>query len=1558
MRNMTLKVLVAAVAIAAAFEGASATNAKSYIQDGLVLHLDAIANNGVDANGADVHAALSGANCWKELVNNTYMKRNASKNVSWGAKYVDFAGDVAHTNRFPAVLQALRQRSLTTEIFLMPKTYKKWGGYLHVGDHGNHRYLTIEMGEDATTSPSYKGAFHRVQAYDSAWGNHSDIIIQTNTQYYFNKNVHVTLTVDGAGSHLAFDDGPIIHTNPVGALMPTLDGVKIGGYSTYPAQARYYAFRIYNRVLQDWERKYNRELDKVRFLDAGNVVMKIQNLTAPGEIATHGDAYVAADGSSATFTNASVSSPSNVITVVGYSHYAEDGSLIASGLGGEYSCTLDKTTMLCSRLEWNVAASNRLVVAAEGSGSVAGNSEDSMFDAEGNAVLTATPDAGSRFVRWEGDIPGSVNASSPALTLPMDRPRSVKAVFFTPSQSTRYIALDWIESTGREWIDAGVKVAGTNDVETRVQPLSCGIALPSTTFDNETSFSLWGGGDEVGVNEMKVVSTCVFGTNAYIKTCYIGSGPQLPDTGYGWYNAMSNTTAKGTLHGILSAGPMVYKYVRSDGVVKFKANNMTYGKGHTAEAFVSTNNFYVFNANTPGWTTHPCNARLWYFKIYDSASGNLVRDFVPVKIAETGEAGLYDNVTETFFGNVSGEGAFIAGPMAHSEWRSADDGGFDYSVEWTIGGYTGSTALQDVPVLIRISESTISGFSYADCLEDGSDLAFSSESDFSNRLPCEIDEWNTNGTSLVWVKVPVLSGTDTKLYMRYGRTTPADNLPPSEVWGDYLAVWHLNGKGGAQGELDSSPRGNTASCALKSGLTTDNAQVGKGASFLACNFLRSKNGLYRYVGTYDNMPQVFTASYWCKWKTFGANAAGLEAFDNVNPLGDTNRRYGWGWEWGSSNTKGAFYYGKTANSPSGSFNNLGPTWSSTDSTSWTYYTATTDGYNLKLYKNGSSQTNNTYGSYIGGFDIRVRICGANSKAPATADEVRISREPLSADRIAADYRMMTVADFATADAAVKIRGSAIATVGDPVEYGPDVMPYGSNTAVSDGDIVTNAAPEFVLLDGRADYRAYCTGWDLYNIVDGEDVFLRASTNTVVEGESFTNAIITVDGAMKIVWHWEEQYYIATSTMAPSGSSAGYGSVSGAGWYKPGAQFTLTATPAEGYRFLCWAGGAGFDTSAKLYSSSVTNTSGDNRPEYKAVFVPEGFDATWLYIPSDARVVRVTGPKWVFNGVTVSSGTRISVPMSTGHLVPDSASALDMSGKLKDLDGNEYGFYKFSVASGYTINFFGETTASTKSKLVTSMVLPETFTTSDQGAFQFLSKCTSFDFLGKYGSINTRMFYNASVCKWIRFHYFPPTVQIGSTWTFYNCGAADYKFRIEYPSYLENAWLCATNIGARYDYKNVMTASQKSSALSAYRAVFGSGAAEPNGYATLNFIDGESKPKRKCALVSYAAPVKSGKIALGIMGLPFGVAKAETMSPSYGYHEYATGEPIVVGAPRQFTELGGQPYLCKGYVLTTNPAVTNRYVSSFTLPGDVDANIGVTWVWKPYNGIKGMIISVK
>ncbi len=99
------------------------------------------------------------------------------------------------------------------------------------------------------------------------------------------------------------------------------------------------------------------------------------------------------------------------------------------------------------------------------------------------------------------------------------------------------------------------------------------------------------------------------------------------------------------------------------------------------------------------------------------------------------------------------------------------------------------TALQDFPVLVRLSEGSPVGFSYADCLRaNGGDLRFADAN--GNLLASEVDTWNPAGESLVWVKMPSLAeGTRIKAYYGWGDAPAVDG---SKVWdGDYVGVWHL-----------------------------------------------------------------------------------------------------------------------------------------------------------------------------------------------------------------------------------------------------------------------------------------------------------------------------------------------------------------------------------------------------------------------------------------------------------------------------------------------------------------------------------------------------------------------------------------------------------------------------------------------------------------------------------------------------------------------------------------------------------------------------------------------
>ena len=47
-----------------------------------------------------------------------------------------------------------------------------------------------------------------------------------------------------------------------------------------------------------------------------------------------------------------------------------------------------------------------------------------------------------------------------------------------------------------------------------------------------------------------------------------------------------------------------------------------------------------------------------------------------------------------------------------------------WRAEIGVAGYTGTAPLTNFPVLVRLSETAVSGFRYADCAADGADFAF------------------------------------------------------------------------------------------------------------------------------------------------------------------------------------------------------------------------------------------------------------------------------------------------------------------------------------------------------------------------------------------------------------------------------------------------------------------------------------------------------------------------------------------------------------------------------------------------------------------------------------------------------------------------------------------------------------------------------------------------------------------------------------------------------------------------------------------------------------------
>ncbi|MCH8475935.1 MAG: DUF2341 domain-containing protein, partial [Opitutales bacterium] len=129
----------------------------------------------------------------------------------------------------------------------------------------------------------------------------------------------------------------------------------------------------------------------------------------------------------------------------------------------------------------------------------------------------------------------------------------------------------------------------------------------------------------------------------------------------------------------------------------------------------------------------------------------------------------------------------------------------------TLSGYSGSETLAEFPLLVRLS-TEIPGFSYEDFESpEGHDLRFFT-ADGETELPYEVEIWNPQGESIVWVRVPEVSGSETTVRMKWNdpdQTTQPGYVTDGSVWaGTFASVWHLGEESGSR--LDAGPSGRHA----------------------------------------------------------------------------------------------------------------------------------------------------------------------------------------------------------------------------------------------------------------------------------------------------------------------------------------------------------------------------------------------------------------------------------------------------------------------------------------------------------------------------------------------------------------------------------------------------------------------------------------------------------------------------------------------------------------------------------------------------------------------------
>ena len=488
--------------------------------------------------------------------------------------------------------------------------------------------------------------------------------------------------------------------------------------------------------------------------------------------------------------------------------------------------------------------------------------------------------------------------------------------------------------------------------------------------------------------------------------------------------------------------------------------------------------------------------------------------------------------------------------LAAPQWRA----------EVAVAGYGGTAPLTNFPVLVRVSEAAIPGFRYADCAAGGADLAFADAGGAA--LDREIESWDPDGESLVWVRLPLLTN-GLAFAATWGDPATASQ-PPSQtdgsVWrpAGYAGVWHMAEDSGTVADsaahgLDAVPSGTAASNSVAAA-----GPVGRGRRIAADgggSYLSVANSSFLDVGG------TFAVSGWFRQSP---NTAEDARFFSRKPVyTDSN-----GWEvlckYQAKNPPYSEVDARGASQRQAAFS-LPELWSASG---WRHLAAVYDGKSASLFLDGESVAGPS--SIVAATDngqplaIGCLSSGTNSFLVGSADECRLLDAVPSATWVKAEYDTQSRADFLSWGEATLLAEDFLLVDGAPARYGADGSPAYGTTASPAAGVHAFSAPAFVELAPGT--RAVCTGWSLYDFASGAETLLRTSA-TPDAGEDDLACLVDYagTGGRKLVWNWEVRHLVSAA------AGAG-GSVSPAeAWVAEDALATVSATPAEGFSFVRWTG---------------------------------------------------------------------------------------------------------------------------------------------------------------------------------------------------------------------------------------------------------------------------------------------------------------------------------------------------------------------------------------------------
>ena len=443
--------------------------------------------------------------------------------------------------------------------------------------------------------------------------------------------------------------------------------------------------------------------------------------------------------------------------------------------------------------------------------------------------------------------------------------------------------------------------------------------------------------------------------------------------------------------------------------------------------------------------------------------------------------------------------------MANSE--TVNPSAFTHSSSIRVGGYTGSSALANFPLMIKLAENSPVGFSYADCEQNA--LRFADAD--GNILPHEIDTWNPNGTSVVWVRVPELSGTSTELTMYYGGSGDGVATVAGEVWSasGYNAVWHFSGNG------NDSVNGLEPTTVTGTPDFTD-TNLGVGTAFYA-------NGSSTIGFANDDKwatlgeGSCLTVSLWAKYDITTWNWARM--ISCMNAWSEAQ-----GWEVTIQNAEDQITVGSSGSSQyQYTATGLGPC--SANAYLTVVYRADKV---AELYVNGVLTYSKSLNQVVKPTKtLWLASCkGSNNFWNGKLDEIRIHRAEESADWIKACYDTMTSASFVTlgevvatgAEVPLAVRINAPVLSGTDATISGRLSNLGTGAASADVTLYYGASADLETSGTASGTVRYTDKADLSNTLTG-----------LTPGATYYCAYKAVNDLGAVVWTETQSFVVEAST---------------------------------------------------------------------------------------------------------------------------------------------------------------------------------------------------------------------------------------------------------------------------------------------------------------------------------------------------------------------------------------------------------------------------------------------